>query len=305
MAMSPDSIPFEPRSHAADAPSSLGAERQWVLVRYIGQPLGEVIPLTAEGLDIGRAQESSIFLPEPEVSRRHARLEVTGDGEAVALRDLASTNGVYVNGRRVEADPGPVLLRPGDVARVGGHAFKLKRLDAIEQRFQLITGTATQDTLSGVANRASVLHQLEAHFELARRHHRSLAVVLADLDHLERINSTHGVEAGDRVIQVFGGHLLRRLRGSDPVGRLGGEEFLAVLPETSAALALTAADDVRLALADHWVELVDGRLIQATCSLGVADLKPGDMDSGVLLARADAALHRAKAEGRNRVAQAP
>lgn len=276
-----------------------------MLVRYIGQPLGEVISLPPAGLDIGRSQENSIFLPEPEVSRRHARLDIATGGAAVEVRDMGSTNGIYVNGRRVEADPGPVLLQPGDVVRVGGHAFKLKRLDAIEQRFQLITGSATQDTLSGVANRASVLHQLEAHFELARRHHRSLAVLLADLDHVERINSTHGVEAGDRVIQVFGGHLLRRLRGSDPVGRLGGEEFLAVLPETSAPLALTAADDVRLALADHWVELADGRLLQATCSVGVAELRPGDTDSGVLLARADAALHRAKAEGRNRVTQAP
>lgn len=301
--MSPEPVPLEPRSPAASA-GPLTA-RQWVLVRYIGQPLGEVIPLPSTGLDIGRSQESAIFLPEPEVSRRHARLEIAGDGAAVALRDMGSTNGVYVNGRRVEADPGPVLLQPGDVVRVGGHAFKLKWLDSIEQRFQLATGAATQDALSGVGNRGTVLHQLEAHFELARRHHRSLSVLLADLDHVERLNGTHGIEAGDRVIQVFGGHLLRRLRGSDPVGRLGGEEFLAVLPETSAALALTAADDVRLALADHWVELADGRLIQATCSLGVAELKPGDTDSGVLLARADAALHRAKAEGRNRVAQAP
>lgn len=301
--MSPEPIPLEPQSLAA--PADPPAARQWVLVRYIGQPLGEVIPLPPTGLDIGRSQESAIFLPEPEVSRRHAQLEIAADGAAVALRDMGSTNGVYVNGRRVEADPGPALLQPGDVVRVGAHAFKLKWLDPLEQRFQLATGSATQDALSGVGNRAMVLHQLEAHFELARRHHRSLSVLLADLDHVERLNGTHGSEAGDRVIQVFGGHLLRRLRGSDPVGRLGGEEFLAVLPETSAALALTAADDVRLALADHWVELGDGRLIQATCSLGVADLKPGDTDSGVLLARADAALHRAKAEGRNRVAQAP
>lgn len=301
--MFPEPTPLEPRSLAA--PAGPPTARQWVLVRYIGQPLGEVIPLPPTGLDLGRSQESAIFLPEPEVSRRHARLEIAADGAAVALRDMGSTNGVYVNGRRVEADPGPALLQPGDVVRVGAHAFKLKWLDPLEQSFQLATGAATQDALSGVGNRAMVLHQLEAHFELARRHHRSLSVLLADLDHVERLNGTHGIEAGDRVIQVFGGHLLRRLRGSDPVGRLGGEEFLAVLPETSAALALTAADDVRLALADHWVELSDGRLIQATCSLGVAELKPGDTDSGVLLARADAALHRAKAEGRNRVAQAP
>lgn len=304
--MTPEPEPLESRP-PGPADSAGGAEaREWFLVRYIGQPLGDLIPLPLEGLEIGRAEECGICLPEPEVSRRHARLEVTADGEAVALTDLGSTNGVYVNGRRVEASPSPAILQPGDVLRVGAHAFKLKWLDPLERRYhQAKDAPTTLDALTGVSNRATVLHQLEAHFELARRHQRSLSVILADLDHLGRLNEIHGSVTGDRVIKTFGGYLLRRLRGSDPVGRLGGQEFLAVLPDTSSELALTAADDLRLALAEHWVELEDGRLIQATCSLGVAELKAGDAGSGAVLARADAALHRAKTEGRNRVAQAP
>ena len=304
--MPPDPLPTDPPDRAPAAPDGGAAEDgAWILIRYIGHPLGEITHLPPEGLDLGRAAECGIVLPEPEVSRRHARLEILSGGAGVGLRDLGSTNGVFVNGRRVEADPGPARLASGDVLRVGAHAFKLKRMDAVERRYYEGGEREAIDALTGLDSRAAVLRQLEAHFELARRHRRSLAVILADLDHLGRLNATHGVEAGDRVIQALGGHMRRRLRGSDPAGRFDGEAFLAVLPETVAAHALTAADDLRLALADHWVELADGRLVQATCSLGVAELKPGDLDCGVLLARADAALHRAKAEGRNRVVQAP
>lgn len=304
--MPPEPQPLESKPSASAASAGAPEVREWVLIRYIGQPLGDVIPLPPGGLELGRAPECGVCLPEPDVSRRHARLQVTADGGAVALRDLGSTNGVYVNGRLTEAAPGPAILRPGDVLRVGAHAFKLKCFDTHERRYHQPTETRTAlDFLTGVSNRVTVLHQMESHFELARRHKRPLSVILADLDHLGRINGAEGAAIGDRVIQAFGTHLLRRLRSSDPVGRLGGEEFLAVLPETAAVLALTAADDLRRAQAEHWVDTEDGRRIQATCSLGVADLKPGDYDSGALLARADAALHRAKAEGRNRVAQAP
>lgn len=299
---------MSPESAAPDPSTRPGAPeaRAWILIRYIGQPLGEVIPLPPGGLDIGRSAECGLCLPEPEVSRRHARLEPVPGGTTVSLRDLGSTNGLYVNGRRAEAEPGPVALHPGDVLRVGAHAFKLKRLDLLDRQFQQESGAhGTLDGLTGVGSRAAVLAQLEAHFELARRHQRPLAVILADLDGLEQINIGHGPEVGDRVIQAFGGHLARRLRVSDPVGRLGGEEFLAILPETSAALALNAAEDLRAALAGRPVDAGEGRVLHATCSLGVADLKPSDTSGGALLARADAALHRAKAEGRNRVAQAP
>jgi len=279
--------------------------RAWILIRYIGQPLGEMVLVPPTGLDIGRSAECGLCLPEPEVSRRHAKLEAAGDGATLALRDLGSTNGLFVNGRRVEANPGPVTLRAGDVLRVGSHAFKLKRLDSLERRYYQEAGSSTTlDDLTGVSSRATVLHQLEAHFELARRHHRSLSVVLADLDHLQRFNADHGSEVGDRVIQAFGGHLVRRLRRSDPVGRLGGEEFLAILPETAVASALNTAEDLRGALSGYPVDAGAGRYLQATCSLGVAELKPGDAGAGALLARADVALHRAKVEGRNRVAQA-
>ena len=280
--------------------------RTWVLIRYVGQPMGECIPLPVEGLEMGRAPECGLCIAEPEVSRRHALLLIAPDRASVQLRDLGSTNGVFVNGRRVEADPGPVQLSAEDVLRVGAHAFKLKHMDALERRYHHdMVARTTLDPLTGVANRATVLYQLETHVELARRHHRPLAVILADLDWFKQVNDTHGHRMGDRALEAFGALLLHRLRSSDPVGRLGGDEFLAVLPDTSVMLALTAAEDIRQALANHPLQLEGGATLQLTCSLGVAELKAGDADSGSLLARADAALYGAKARGRNTASPAP
>jgi diguanylate cyclase (GGDEF)-like protein len=281
-------------------------QREWALIRYVGQPMGEVIPLPEEGLVLGRAPENGLCLAEPEVSRRHASLQISADHACVELLDLGSTNGVFVNGRRVQADPDPVRLVAEDVVRVGGHAFKLKHMDALERQYhQDMVARTTLDPLTGVGNRATVLHQLTAHVDLARRHHRSLAVILVDLDWFKQVNDTYGHRTGDRALEGFGALLLRRLRSSDPVGRLGGDEFLIVLPETSVQLALAAAEGLRRALAEHPLPLEDGQTLALTCSLGVAELKPGDLDGGALLARADAALYGAKAGGRDCAFPAP
>ena len=303
----PQLPPWEPVSTLEKAGAlALEDTLEWALIRYVGQPMGEIIPLPPGGLELGREPGNTLCLPEPEVSRRHARLQIASDQESVELWDLGSTNGVYVNGRRVPAELGPVNLLAEDVVRVGRHAFKLKHMDGLERRYhQDMVARTTLDPLTGVGNRATVLHQLASHVELARRHQRPLAVILADLDWFKQVNDTHGHRTGDRVLETFGALLMRRLRGSDPVGRLGGDEFLIVLPETSAALAMTAAEGLRRALAEHPLTLENGQTLQLTCSLGVAELKADDLDSGALLARADAALYGAKAGGRDRAVSAP
>ncbi|MBK8790601.1 MAG: GGDEF domain-containing protein [Holophagaceae bacterium] len=303
----PDLPPWDPASAREEVEllSELDT-REWALIRYVGQPMGEFIPLPLEGLSIGRAPENGLRLPEPEVSRHHARLTIAADLETVELRDLGSTNGVFINGKRVHADPGPLKLRAEDVVRVGGHAFKLKHMDALERRYhQIMVARTTLDPLTGVGNRATVLHQLESHFDLARRHRRPLAVILADLDWFKQVNDTHGHRAGDRALESFGALLHLRVRGSDPVGRLGGDEFLIVLPETTAMMALNAAEGLRRSLTERPLELEGGLELRLTCSLGVAELKDGDSDGGALLARADAALYGAKAGGRDRAYPAP
>ena len=312
-AMEPD--PFNTDKHTLSDPATIiasgsvdrlfGVKDEWALIRYVGAPIGEVIHLHGERLQIGRSSDNDISLPEPEVSRRHAliSLVVGADGAlAVEIEDQGSTNGTYVNGKKIKAAKGRVPLNHGDVIRVGGHAFKLKRLDELERHYhQVVLAQTTVDPLTSVSNRATVLGYLEKHFELAKRYKRPLTIVLVDLDHFKDVNDRYGHATGDMVLQHFGAILGGRLRGSDQAGRIGGEEFLVVLPETQSNDGLNVAEDLRKAVQTEVMEDPEGGEFRVTCSLGVAQIQDGDGTGGALLARADVALYRAKGLGRNRV----
>ena len=278
---------------------------EWALIRYVGNPIGEVLALGPGGLSLGRAPENQIRLPEPEVSRHHARLELVsqaGHAPIVLLSDLGSTNGTYVNGCQIFPKNGPVTLRHGDVIRMGTHAFKLKHMDELEKNYhQAVLAQATVDPLTQLSNRSSVLSFLEKHTDLARRYKRPLAVILCDLDHFKEVNDRYGHAAGDLVLRSFGAVVCRRLRASDQVGRIGGEEFLVVLPETGGGEALTVAEGLRAGLAAEPMPVHAGDELRVTCCFGVVEYGSSDVDGGSMLARADAALYRAKALGRNRV----
>jgi diguanylate cyclase (GGDEF)-like protein len=278
----------------------------WALIRYVGEPIGEVIPLQRAEVRLGRSSDSDLYLPEAEVSRHHAILQRIPDEveqSAVCIVDLGSTNGTFVNGHRIEVPNVPQRLHAGDVLRVGCHAFKLKRLDAVERHYhETMLAQTTLDPLTGVSNRATVLSFLEKQSDLAFRHRRPLSIVLCDLDHFKGINDRWGHAAGDEVLRFFGSLLLKRLRASDQVGRIGGEEFLLVLPETSGREAVIVAEALRKNLETALIAIETApEPIAAACCFGVAQLAERDANGGSLLARADVALYRAKAEGRNRV----
>jgi diguanylate cyclase (GGDEF)-like protein len=278
---------------------------QWALIRYVGNPIGEVLLLGTSGLSLGRAQDNQVRLPEPEISRYHARLELVtqkGQPAVVLLSDLGSTNGTFVNGRPIQPKEGPVSLCQGDVVRLGTHTFKLKHLDELEKNYhEAVLAQATVDPLTRMSNRGSALRFLEKHTDLARRYRRPLSVILCDLDHFKEVNDCHGHAAGDQVLRTFGSVVCGRLRASDLVGRIGGEEFLVVLPETGGGEAMTVAEGLRAALAAEPMPLPEGTDLRVTCCFGVVEFSPSDPDAGSMLARADLALYRAKALGRNRV----
>ena len=282
-----------------------GKPGEWALIRYAGNPIGEVLMLGPAGLSLGRAPENQIRLSEPEVSRHHARVELVhqrGLAPMVLLSDLGSTNGTFVNGGRILPRNGPTTLRQGDVVRLGSHAFKLKHMDELEKHYhEAVLAQATVDPLTQLSNRSSVLSFLEKHTDLARRYKRPLAVILCDLDHFKEVNDRYGHAAGDLVLRSFGAVVCRRLRASDLVGRIGGEEFLVVLPETGGGEALTVAEGLRAGLAAEPMPVPAGEELRVTCCFGVVEYGSNDVDGGSMLARADAALYRAKALGRNRV----
>jgi two-component system cell cycle response regulator len=128
-------------------------------------------------------------------------------------------------------------------------------------------------------------------------------VVLCDFDHFKEINDTHGHLAGDAVLREGSAVLRRCLRSTDLLGRYGGEEFLAVLPQVDLGAARMAAERLRQGLESTPVRLPDGGKIQITASFGVADRDEvsGGTGSDLLVSLADRRLYEAKAAGRNRV----
>lgn len=158
---------------------------------------------------------------------------------------------------------------------------------------------ATEDALTGLANRRQLIEVLEKEFSRARRLDTPLAVLMFDLDHFKRINDTHGHAAGDEVLRHFARLCRDTLRGYDVIGRMGGEEFAAVLPGIGATDAMQAAERLRQATEQLRIPYQDVTL-GLTTSVGAATLQDGDLSIDTLLARADKALYRAKAQGRNR-----
>ena len=154
-----------------------------------------------------------------------------------------------------------------------------------------------EDALTGLANRRSILTSLNGQVSGARRHHRPLSVAIMDIDHFKAINDRHGHAAGDSVLAAVAGNLRRNLRAEDQLGRLGGEEFLALLPDADGAAAQAAAEKLRRSARGVRVDH-DGRLLGVTVSLGWATWDGETPDE--LLRRADEALYAAKAAGRDR-----
>jgi diguanylate cyclase (GGDEF)-like protein len=164
---------------------------------------------------------------------------------------------------------------------------------------------ASIDALTGVSNRRGVEQFMAAVMRQARMRQEALAVLALDIDHFKHINDSFGHAAGDRVLQHVARTCGEALRDGDLLGRIGGEEFLVVLPgNTLEQAAADVAERLRsrveaLALDD----LPAG--LRTTISIGVAQMSPQDANVADLLLRADEALYRAKAEGRNRVVGAP
>jgi diguanylate cyclase (GGDEF)-like protein len=157
---------------------------------------------------------------------------------------------------------------------------------------------AATDALTGLPNHRSVQETLKRMVAQAQRTMTPLAAILFDLDHFKEINDRYGHDRGDEVLAAAGAAVNGSLRASDFVGRYGGEEFLALLPNTSRADAVAVAEKLRHAISTITVRGIDRDL---TASLGVAVLPEEANDSTELLRNADRALYTAKARGRNRI----
>ncbi len=159
---------------------------------------------------------------------------------------------------------------------------------------------ALVDPLTDISNRRAFLQNGEAQLRRQATDPRPIAVMLLDLDHFKSINDRFGHAIGDRVLQLFAQVAGSCLRRADLFGRLGGEEFAAVLTDTTREKAMAVAEHIRTAFADASCE-VDDRPVFATVSIGIVISYDAVLDISALLAQADHALYRAKDNGRNRI----
>ena len=161
---------------------------------------------------------------------------------------------------------------------------------------------ATRDDLTGLFNRRALLAALDQQLAQARRSSLPLTVIAVDVDHFKRVNDTHGHLAGDRVLRHVASLMAERLRAQDVLGRMGGEEFLILLPGTALPGGMGVADALRRRVADTPVTLAGGQVLAVTISAGVHSFDPAtDAGADALIHRADEAMYRAKATGRDRV----
>lgn len=190
-------------------------------------------------------------------------------------------------------------LRGSEGAVVVAHE-NITRLKRVEEELRVLAST---DALTRLANRRAVLEAAEQEFTRARRYQQDLALVMFDCDFFKRINDQYGHAIGDRVLAALADVVRQNIREIDHAGRIGGEEFIVVLPHTSPDGACQFAERLRIALAETSVP-ADSGSINFTVSLGVGSLTPDIASVRDLLKAADDALYRAKHLGRNRVEQA-
>ena len=171
---------------------------------------------------------------------------------------------------------------------------------ALMQRLRPAPAAGAVDGLTGCLASAHGMELMNIELRRARRYSRPVALLFIDLDHFKQINDRYGHPLGDAALRAVGAALKAALRGSDLCCRCGGDEFVVLLPETPLEGARHVAESLRQRLAGIAVERPEG-VVHVTASVGVTAARPGELDGETLLARADAAMYRAKRAGRNAV----
>ncbi|MDD5033728.1 MAG: diguanylate cyclase [Methylococcaceae bacterium] len=202
----------------------------------------------------------------------------------------------------------PILLSATAVRDTEGH-FLMSRsiLVDLRERKKLereLERQARIDVLTGLNNRRHFFELAEQELARARRYEEALSLLLLDVDYFKSVNDVHGHHVGDAALRALSEACARTLREIDILGRLGGEEFAMLLPETTGEQALEVAERIRRAVAQAAVPLDQGGPLHFTVSIGLASLVAADSTIDATLMRADKALYAAKNAGRNRVCAA-
>jgi diguanylate cyclase (GGDEF)-like protein len=275
---------------------------------------GDVIPMDAEAFGEGESRlalavKHGVELSHADLRRERDRLPLLTLSERWETPPRsAAVLPLMLDGRAM----GAVVAWHPDPARFGEREMEIVRMVCSiaplpmrsARRFEALDQRASTDPLTGLANRSQFDQRLAALSGYWDRYARPFSVVALDVDFFKKFNDTWGHEAGDRVLQHVAELLRQTVRDVDLPARIGGEEFVVLLPETSLRQAAEAAERIRRTLEGKAV-IWNGRPLTVTASIGVSAVPDCTTVPAEALGQADAALYRAKEAGRNRVATAP
>jgi len=267
------------------------------LIQISGRETGQMYHLTGRTMKLGRDPTCQITLEDPHISRNHAEIICRSPTEII-IRDIGSTNGVFVNGKRITEQ----LLTDGDKILIGTRLyFKFCYQDAVDQNYQQnLFRAANIDGLTQLYNKKYFVDVLSKEFSFSKRNNQPLSLMMIDVDHFKKINDTYGHMAGDLVLKCVGQYLQKNLRLENIGCRYGGEEFAIILRNVTGDQALAIAERLRTSIEQEKINY-RGKTIQITVSIGIATLQEENFDTiDDLIQKADEFLYEAKESGRNR-----
>ena len=266
----------DPRIRRFKLPGSVG---------YVAQAVGEHTPLKIDDLE-SYSSSTQKSTPTPGDARSAIIAPLVLKTQVIGALSLESS--------RISAFNENDLNLLVNFATTATAAIRNSREHAEVQKL------AVTDTLTGLYNRRGFIELGQREVERARRYKRPIVAIVLDVDNFKKINDNYGHANGDMVLQTIANRCLQNLRRVDLVGRLGGDEFMILLPETDDSTGRQVAERLRNNIANIPVE-IDGSMVEISVSVGVSRSTTTIPDLSILLSRADSAMYLAKKAGRNRL----
>lgn len=256
---------------------------------YVNQQYGRLFQRPSTDF-IGK-KDAELFPGETAAQFRRADLLAQRSTQPFSVEEVVPVDGIDRDFLSIKF---PIFSADGTLFATGLVAADISKIKDLQRQLQ---NMADHDVLTECYNRRKILEIAALYLKKAKRYQQDLAVLVFDLDHFKQVNDTFGHAVGDCILSGFVDRVTAELRKPDELGRLGGEEFVAILPDTSAVAALALAERIRCKIADWYPEQLAGQ--QLTSSIGIAGYSLSLQSMDELMAAADHALYQAKANGRN------
>ena len=267
------------------------------LIVVAGTNIGKLYNLSADELVAGRSPDSSIWIEDNTISRKHFKIKK--QGASCQIQDLNSTNGTFVNNRRITTS----TLSAGDKIQISKDTiiqfdyFDENRKISEQKRYEM----GVKDPVTNTFNKSYFLQRISDEFSFSSRQNLPLSILMFDIDYFKLINDKHGHLAGDKVLQELCAAVAKMIRNDDVFCRYGGEEFVIIMRNTACQPAVNLAERIRKKIEECEI-LYEGNMIKATISIGVAtSIDRNFRDYVALIAESDKYLYKSKGFGRNRV----